>query len=144
MRAWIMGAAALLAIAAGADSRPALKPGETALAGAWRFETERFGFGCTIAGDMILRPIGGGRYDCSFVAVETCGEAKFTAKQVCTAVQEGEAVRIEASVISVSPPVSYAPDNWLLRVVGPNEMKGELRSAAVAPATFYRADPAIS
>jgi len=144
MRYGLVAAAAALSAfaAAGKPAAPTIDP----VAGAWQFETAVYKGSCRIRGEMAIRPTAKpNAYICSFVATETCDDLKVRADQSCTAVKAGNALTVTATVVKLSPPgISYAPDNWSLTIVDAAHMKGELRSADIAPVTFYRGLGAIS
>jgi hypothetical protein len=136
--AGVLVAAAVWAAAAGAA--------QPTIAGAWRFETGVFDQDCRITGEMALRPTGDGAYACTFFANQRCpaGEVNIVARQTCKATVVGTNVVMTATIVDVKPQTSYAPDNWVLTIVNPNQMKGELRSADTATVVFYRIEAAIS
>lgn len=151
---WVFAGAAAMLIGAGlaaaalsADAQTRT-PRQSAdpLLGAWRFETETYAPGCRITGNMIISPTKEkDRFTCRFVAREKCGnEIDITAEQTCAITRSGKSIDMIATVIKVTPQVSYAPDNWKLTFVNASKMTGELRSAAVAPVTFFRTQTPIS
>jgi hypothetical protein len=134
-----------LAFAAEAQTRTPRK-GADPILGAWRFETENYAPSCKMTGDMVIRATKDkDQFTCTFVARERCGrEIDVVAEQTCTISRSGTAVSITAAIVKVTPQVSYAPDNWQLTYVNARKMTGELRSAAIAPVTFFRAETPIS
>lgn len=142
-----MMAAGLATAGFGADAQTrTARPSADPILGAWRFETENYTPSCKMSGDMVIRPTKTrDRFTCTFVARERCGRTiDVVAEQTCTITRTGTAVSITASIVKVTPDVSYAPDNWELTFVNASRMTGELRSAAVAPVVFMRAQTPIS
>jgi len=139
---------AALALAALASASPAVaKPrGGDPVLGSWTFETATYKGSCKMRGEMTLRADAApGRYQCSFVATETCTGLKVRADQSCTALKSGQKLSVKATIVKITPPdVPYAPDDWELTIVDSSKMIGELRSADIAPVTFYRGVGAIS
>lgn len=142
MRAILMAATAIVVLGAAAA-----KPARVAdpVLGAWQFETAIYSGSCKMSGAMQIRP--GPKpntYACTFVATETCEGLKVRAEQTCTAVKDGKTFTISSTIVKLTPEVSYAPDDWALTIVDSGRMTGELRSADIAPVTFYRGLGAIS
>jgi hypothetical protein len=153
MRRVLAGAAAALAAlglaaaALGADAQTRTpRQGADPILGAWRFETETYSPGCKITGDMTIRPTKEkDRFTCTFVARERCGrEVDIVAEQTCAITRSGKELSISSTIVKVAPAVGYAPDDWELTFINASKMTGELRSAAVAPVTFFRAQTPIS
>ncbi|MBU6372536.1 MAG: hypothetical protein KJS97_07360 [Alphaproteobacteria bacterium] len=147
MRAVMLGVALALAVAVGSGAAAA-KPARAVdpVLGGWVFETAVYKGSCRMKGEMSIRPAPQpNRYTCSFVATETCEGLKVRADQSCTAVKEGKTLTIKATILKLTPPdILYTPDDWSLTIVDSSKMIGELRSADIAPVTFYRGMGAIS
>jgi hypothetical protein len=142
-----LAALGLAAAALSADAQTrTLRQSADPILGAWRFETETYAPGCKITGDMMIRPTKQkDRFTCTFVARERCGrELDVLAEQTCAITRTGKALSISSTVVKVTPAVGYAPDDWQLTFINASKMTGELRSAAVAPVTFFRAQAPIS
>lgn len=135
MRVFVLAAAAAFVLTA-AHAQTRRDP----LLGAWEFQTEPYSGGCTMRGLVTITPgAGAGALSCTMVAHETCPDIKVRAQQTCRVEQRGDVVRITSEIVSVSPDVSYAPDNFELQVVQPGvRMRGMLQSASTAPAEFVR------
>lgn len=146
MRAMILGMA--LALTCAGSSVAAAKPARAVdpVLGGWVFETATYKGTCKMKGEMSIRPTTTpNRYTCSFVATETCEGLKVRADQSCTAVKDGKTLSVAATIVKLTPPdIPYAPDNWSLTIIDSSKMIGELRSADIAPVTFYRGMGAIS
>jgi len=82
-------------------------------------------------------------YICRLVAHEACPEITVTAQQTCRLTEERGAVTIKSRLERVTVP-NYAPDNFALRMESAARMTGQLRSADIAPVTFFRGPGAIS
>jgi hypothetical protein len=152
-RAFWVGAAAVAALAlAGAATAQSGKPSRIKpdrLLGDWSFRTDPYDGGggdCVMTGRMKIKAgERRGLYTCTFSATETCKPGRaVTAEQTCTGELVGNQLTLKATIISVSPPSAYAPDDWELTVQSPTRMVGELRSADIAPVTFFRTVEAIS
>lgn len=138
----ILGAL-LLATAAG---KPAPR-----LAGAWAFKTEPYREGqCVLTGSMTLRALDGDgkTYAGTITARERCEDYEDVfAEQSCIATLTPEGLVIRSTVEKVRPETmlgGYAADSFVLPEVSAELMRGELRSAASAPAEFVRPVAAIS
>lgn len=144
MRSVILGVALALAGVGAAAAKPprAVDP----VLGGWVFETATYKGTCKMKGEMSIRPTTQpNRYTCSFVATETCQDLKVRADQSCIAVKDGKTLTVTAKIEKLTPAdIPYAPDNWSLTIVDSSKMIGELRSADIAPVTFYRGMGAIS
>lgn len=145
---WILAGAAafgLIMAGAAAASPQKPKPRPDPVVGVWEFKTEPYGGGCVMSGRMTIRPaVGGAPHTCTFVAYENCPDVKVRADQTCTATKVGDKLSIKATIIKVEPQVSYAPDDWELTVIDAGRMRGELRSADIAPVIFYRGEALVS
>lgn len=126
----------------------ASSPTRDPILGPWQFKTPVYAETCTLSGSMMIaagkRP---NAYVCRFTAVETCQDWKVTSEQTCTATRQGDTLAISSAIVSLRPKQPdgwYWPDNFVLRVESAQRMSGKLDSATIAPATFWRASPAIS
>lgn len=138
-----LGVAALLSLSAAA-AFAATEPGAN-VTGAWAFETEPYRDECVLKGTMTIRPTAQpDRFVCTFTAYETCPDINVRAEETCVAQLTENGLAIKAAVGEVRPAVSYLPDDFELDAVSTNRMTGMMRSAADAPVTFIRPDPAIS
>ncbi len=140
-------AAALAATSASAQTTP--PSGEDIdVSGDWSFRTtEPYNFGCRMTGDVRLTPTADPNvFDCSMVAKENCPALGFfTATQSCVAEQDAGALLITSEVLHVEPNTgNYLPDNFSLIIESPIRMNGDLVSAVVTPATFFRGVGPIS
>jgi hypothetical protein len=146
MRAEFLAIAVALSGLAGASPAAAKPAARDPVLGAWAFETAPYKGGCKMRGEMSIRAgAAANRYLCSFVATETSPSFKVRADQSCTAVKDGAKLTVTAKIEKLSPAdVPYAPDDWALTIVDSSKMIGELRSADIAPVTFYRGVGAIS
>ncbi len=145
-RAWMGAAAALLMAGAAVAAEP--KRAEAAKAdigGVWNFMTEAYGPTCRLSGTVIVAaPAADGKRPCSISAQERCAGLVVASKQVCTAERKGDALAISASIKSVEPQVSYAPDNFELTIESSARMNGMLRSYNSAPVLFFRGEAPVS
>ena len=127
-------------LAAGAAPHPGASGG---VRGAWQFQTAPYDGGCVMTGDLIVRGDAKSGYICRLVAHEACPEITVTAQQTCRLTEERGAVTIKSRLERVTVP-NYAPDNFALRMESAARMTGQLRSADIAPVTFFRGPGAIS
>lgn len=147
MRAWHLFVSAALGLTlAGAPIACAKPRASDPVLGSWTFETAVYKGSCRMRGEMSIRAGSAPNvYQCSFVATESCTDLKVRADQSCTATKSGQKLSVKATILKVTPPdVPYAPDDWELTIVNASKMIGELRSADIAPVTFYRGTGAIS
>lgn len=116
--------------------------GSIDIAGDWSFRTtEPYNFGCRMTGDVRLTPtVDPDIFECSMVAKENCPALGFfTATQSCTAERDAGALLITSEILSVEPSTgNYLPDNFSLTIESATRMNGDLVSAIVTPATFFR------
>lgn len=131
-------AGALIA-ATGAATGALAQARRPAVEGVWSYETDAYNGGCRMSGQLVVRPASrSGRHSCTLVAVEVCGDLRVRAEQTCTVSVSGDQVSIESAVRKVTPELSYAPDNFSLKLESPQRMTGRLESFATAPARFTR------
>ena len=124
---------AALALAAAAKPAPA-----DPVLGPWAFKTASYGPGCVLEGRMEVRPgPAPGQYVCAFDAVETCRAWVARAKETCTAARSANGLSISSTVVSYDG-VSYQADHFVLDTLGPDDMRGTMRSVYSAPVAFSR------
>lgn len=140
MRALLIPLALAAAVAVTAAGKP------SPVVGAWSFKTQPYDGGCVMVGDLSVSPSPkNGAYSCKLVAHETCQGMKITAHQICTLTEKSGKVAIKSTIALLSDPsMSYAPDNFELKLENAARMTGELRSADIAPVLFYRGEVPVS
>jgi hypothetical protein len=116
------------------------------ITGSWSFQTEPYGLDCRMNGTMTISASRvEGVYSCALLAEETCGGETWNARQSCMVVRRSTGLFISSRVEEVEGnPGAYLPDDFLLTSISNQQMRGELRSAAIAPVIFIRAVGAIS
>lgn len=142
-----MRAAAFVgALAAGLFAQTALADAD--IAGIWDFETGSYhSLGCRLTGTLSLERRADGGFVCALDVKETCVSGRvIDTRQACQADQQGDALSIVSTLLSVSPPDTlYYPDDFALTILSPYRMQGRLSFADVeASATFFRRDGVIS
>ncbi len=140
MRAWMMAAAAALALAGPAAAQT------QDFSGAWAFQTAPYGdeqFGVIMSGAAVVTRAARGRYAIRLVSNEriidraTGRSQMVTARQACIGELAGAQFNITCELAEPTP--GYEPDNFVLqRVEDPNTLNGVLSSAASAEVTFTR------
>jgi len=129
-----LGLLALAALTAAAAKPPARDP----LIGAWGFKTAAYGPGCTLEGEMEIRQDEGAKLTCSFQARETCRPWTARARQTCTLTRAPSGEIAIHSSISAADSGSYRPDDFTVRMIRPDEMRGAMKSVYEAPVVFTR------
>jgi hypothetical protein len=110
------------------------------LAGLWRFQTIVTEVGrCTVSGRAMLRPgAAPGRYDVHMEATERCeGVGEWNAVETCVAIETGERVSIDCTLIE-RPSPTYMPDDFVLTKQSTALMRGMLISGWDGAATWWR------
>lgn len=112
----------------------------SAIAGEWVFEAPlEPDDGCVITGRATITPSGEpDTFDVVTRGEETCPFGEWRTEQHCTGALEDAILQIECTLASVEP-YGYAPDHFLLNVIGPSLMQGRLLSAREGPAVWRRA-----
>jgi hypothetical protein len=144
-RATFAAAAALVLAGAALAQDDASRPD---ILGSWAFEAAVVhDESCTFAGEVFIRRgVSPDHYLCEMVANDVCpGNWAFRAEQTCTATRSGDQLSIQSRITKLEPSSgNYLPDNFELQIVDGSLMVGELRSAMIASARFYRTVGPIS
>jgi hypothetical protein len=127
-------AIAFLAVLTAAAAKPARDP----LVGDWAFKTAGYGPGCMLEGQMEIRQAENAKLACAFEARETCRPWKVRARQTCsvTRAPSGD-ITLRSAVVSTDSE-SYHPDDFTVRMLRPDEMRGTMSSVYEAPVVFSR------
>lgn len=120
------------------------------ITGTWTFETVWYASGYTerqLTGDMTIEPaLPNGAHPCRFTTKESeKADPEWFAESVQTCVVRyvNNALMIRSQVETATP--NYVEDNFTLRIVDPNTMKGVFTSwDAPEGVTFIRQEQAIS
>jgi hypothetical protein len=140
-----LASAAALAVAGAALAQ---SEAQTEIVGSWAFEAAVVhDESCTFTGEVVIRRgVGPDHYLCEMVANDVCpGAWSFRAEQTCFATRDGDQLSIQSRITKLDPPSgNYLPDNFELEIVDGSLMVGELRSAMIASARFYRTIGPIS
>ena len=90
-----------------------------------------------------------GAYLCDFIANERCPDTDSPVidthvEQRCIAGRDGADLVILSEIVEQDQALPYWPDNFRLTIHSSREMRGELRSADVAPVVFRRTPAPMS
>jgi hypothetical protein len=123
-------------------------PGATAnILGEWGFEASPYRPDCTFTGDITIRPGADPNvYDCTMHARDYCPDIwDYHAKQTCVARRDGANLRVESTIDNVEPSTGdYWPDNFSVTIMDSEHMNGQLDSAIITEARFFRRAGPIS
>jgi hypothetical protein len=139
-------AAAVVFMTSGALAQDARVSSDDLL-GAWSFEAAPTYDGCSLTGEVFIRRgVTPDTFLCEMTAQDVCPNVwSYRAKENCTATRNGDKLTIESRLVTVDPSTDrYLPDDFDLLIIDGSNMVGELRSAMIATARFFRSVGPIS